>query len=118
MFTQYQLFAILVLKAFLKTDYRGVAQNLCDCGELRAAIELTEVPHFTTLHKASRRLLVKAPVRNLLTRNFDKYVFAGRISKMENLLFVTKQYCASPASRIALLAQRAESNVPVPVSIL
>jgi hypothetical protein len=32
-FTQHQLFAILALKTFLKTDYRGVVQFLADFGE-------------------------------------------------------------------------------------
>ncbi len=48
-FTQHQLFACLVLKEFLKTDYRGVVQVLQDCDSLRAAIELKCVPHFTTV---------------------------------------------------------------------
>ncbi len=48
-FTQHQLFACLVLKEFLKTDYRGLADILADCDSLRAAIELEHVPHFTTV---------------------------------------------------------------------
>ena len=56
-FTQPQLFACLVLKEFEKKDYRGLCALLLDCSDLRAAIELTVVPHFTTLQKASRRLL-------------------------------------------------------------
>jgi hypothetical protein len=73
-FTQYQLFAILVLKAFLKTDYRGVAKHLGDCPELAAAIELQKIPHFTTLHKASRRLLATAPVRDLLNETVRRHM--------------------------------------------
>jgi len=65
-FTQHQLFAVLVLKNFLKTDYRGVVKHLRDCGTLADAIELNKIPHFTTLQKASRRLLKAAPVRALL----------------------------------------------------
>ncbi len=65
-FTQHQLFAVLVFKAFLKTDYRGVVKHLRDCPELAAAIELEKIPHFTTVQKASRRLLMTAPVRALL----------------------------------------------------
>ena len=34
-FTQHQLFAILALKTFLKTDYRGVVAALADFTELR-----------------------------------------------------------------------------------
>lgn len=55
-FTQHQLFAGLVLKEFLKTDYRGVCQTLADCADLRDAIELTVVPHWTTRQKAADRL--------------------------------------------------------------
>jgi len=65
-FTQPQLFACLVLKEFEKKDYRGVCRLLEDCDDLRQAIGLRLVPHFTTLQKASRRLLKAAGVRRLL----------------------------------------------------
>ena len=56
-FTQPQLFACLVLKTFLRTDYRGIVAYLNGMTELRDAIGLKKVPHFTTLQKAARRLL-------------------------------------------------------------
>lgn len=65
-FTQHQLFAVLVLKNFLQTDYRGVVHLLDDCPELAGAIDLAQIPHFTTLQKASRRLLKAAPAKALL----------------------------------------------------
>ena len=65
-FTQHQLFAILALKEFERCDYRKVAALLQDCPELRQAIGLREVPHFTTLQKASRRMLASDNVRALL----------------------------------------------------
>jgi hypothetical protein len=65
-FTQHQLFACLALKAFFKTDYRGVAEMLADMPGLRDAIGLQSVPHFTTLQKAARRLLVSVPASRLL----------------------------------------------------
>ncbi|HMO16333.1 MAG TPA: transposase [Pirellulaceae bacterium] len=65
-FTQHQLFACLVLKSFLKTDYRGVVEHLSDCASLREAIGLTKVPHFTTLQKAARRLLKRRDVDHLI----------------------------------------------------
>jgi Transposase DDE domain len=65
-FTQHQLFACLVLKCFLKTDYRGIVAHLADCPSLLDAIELSSVPHFTTLQKAARRLLAAASARRLL----------------------------------------------------
>jgi hypothetical protein len=65
-FTQQQLFACLVLKSFLKTDYRGVTAHLADCASLRETLGLSVVPHYTTLQKAARRLLAIAPARQLL----------------------------------------------------
>ncbi len=69
-FTQPQLLACLVLKEFLKTDYRGLVNFLADCPSLRAAIELEHVPHFTTVQKAADRLLKKknAPTASLIRR--------------------------------------------------
>ncbi len=65
-FTQHQLFACLVLKNFLKTDYRGVTAHLQDCFSLQELLGLDHVPHFTTLQKAAQRLLLSAPVKKLL----------------------------------------------------
>src|SRR5580658_4009508 len=67
-FTQPQLFACLVLKEFEKKDYRGIAALLADCSDLRDAIGLRFVPHFTTLQKASVRLLKLRHVRPLVQR--------------------------------------------------
>jgi hypothetical protein len=58
-FTQAQLFAILALKTFLKTDYRGVVAFLDDFPELRADLGLAKVPHYSTLCYAEQRLLKK-----------------------------------------------------------
>jgi len=66
-FTQPQLFACLVLKTFYKTDYRGIVQILKDSAEVREAIDLERLPHYTTLHKASTRLLRTAVAEKLLT---------------------------------------------------
>jgi hypothetical protein len=55
-----------VLKCFLKTDYRGLVAHLADCPSLLEVLKLGAVPHYTTLQKASRRLLAAAPARRLL----------------------------------------------------
>src|SRR6186997_2638141 len=55
-FTQHQLFAVLALKTFFKTDYRGVVQLLTDFAELREELGLTKVPHYSTLCYAAGRL--------------------------------------------------------------
>ena len=65
-FTQPQLFACLVLKEFEKKDYRGIEQLLWDWPDVCQMLGLKTVPHFTTLQKASRRLLLLASVRRLL----------------------------------------------------
>lgn len=55
-YTQAQLFALLVLRQFLKTDYRGVVALAAEWGELRRAFRLAQVPHYSTLCCATRRL--------------------------------------------------------------
>ena len=55
-FTQAQLFAILVLRQFFKTDYRGVVQLLQDFADLRQVLGLKKVPHYSTLCYAEQRL--------------------------------------------------------------
>ena len=58
-FTQAQLFSILVLRQFFKTDYRGIVELLADWPKLQKALKLTKIPHFTTLQKAQQRLVKK-----------------------------------------------------------
>lgn len=58
-YTLHQLFAILVLRQFLKTDYRGIVQMLRDWSDLRSALELKQVPHYSTLCYAEQKLLKK-----------------------------------------------------------
>jgi hypothetical protein len=58
-YTQSQLFALLALKTFFKTDYRGVVALLQDFPELRRDLGLAEVPHYSTLCYAAKRLLKK-----------------------------------------------------------
>jgi hypothetical protein len=77
-FTQPQLFACLVLKEFQKKDYRGIEQLLCDCSDLRQAIGLKYVLHFTTLQKASRRLLRLPQVRRLLADTVRRILWRRR----------------------------------------
>jgi hypothetical protein len=67
-FTQHQLFACLVLKNFLKTDYRGLVELLAESPSLLELLEMRFTPHFTTVQKASRRLLTSPRARRLLER--------------------------------------------------
>ena len=73
-YTRPQLFACLVLKTFFKTDYRGITVLLQDLPDLAAVLGLQTIPHFTTLHKATRKLL-KLPVANsLLTATVRRFL--------------------------------------------
>ena len=63
--TQPQLFALLVLRQFLRTDYRGVVITVAEWSELRRALGLTKVPHPSTLAYASRRILADAEAGGL-----------------------------------------------------
>lgn len=65
-FTQWQLFACLVLKVHQQQDYRGVWQLLLDSAEMREAIGLATVPHWTTIQKTADRLLRSGEVQTLL----------------------------------------------------
>ena len=67
-FTQPQLFAILVLRQFHKTDYRGIVAILADNPTLCQDLSLNKVPHFTTLQKAEAKLLKDQQVAALLAQ--------------------------------------------------
>jgi len=66
-YTQAQLFAMLVLREFLRVDYRKLVACLEQWSDLREALELEQVPHYSTLCYAADRLLKKgAPGRSLM----------------------------------------------------
>ena len=67
-FTQPQLFALLAVKTFFKTDYRGLVQLLDDFAELRADLGLHKVPHYSTLCYAAQRLLKKGTLSSCSPR--------------------------------------------------
>lgn len=60
-YSQAQLFAMLVVKAYFKTDFRNVIGIFHDFAELRKAIKLKKVPHYSTLCYAEERLIKKGP---------------------------------------------------------
>lgn len=59
-FTQPQLFALLTLKQMLQLDYRGLVTLLAEWAEVRRALGLRKVPHYSTLCYAAHRLLAGA----------------------------------------------------------
>jgi hypothetical protein len=68
-FTQRQLLSCLILRAYLKTTYRGVLEVLAISAPLRHHLGFGDkLPHFTTLQKFSGRSRVVAIVQALLAR--------------------------------------------------
>lgn len=66
-FTQSQLMACLILRAYLKTTYRGAVDFLSGHGALRAALGMEDkLPHYTTLQKFSARSAVLAIADRIL----------------------------------------------------
>lgn len=58
-FTQHQLFAVLALRQFFRTDYHGICRLLEDLSDLRRVLGLDKMPHYSTLCYAEKRLLKK-----------------------------------------------------------
>jgi len=66
-FTQRQLMSCLILRAYLRTTYRGVLDVLAASAALRQRLGLTDkLPHYTTLQKFSARSQVLAIVQKVL----------------------------------------------------
>jgi len=55
-YTQHQLLTILLFKEYRKEDYRTVICNLEEMDRIRDTLELTSIPHFTTLQKFLGRI--------------------------------------------------------------
>ena len=55
-FTMRQHAAMASVRQFLKMDYRGFTTLLSEFAELRQALGLSKIPHYTTLQKAEQRL--------------------------------------------------------------
>src|SRR5262249_26025194 len=84
-YTQPQLFACLVLKVFLKTDYRSVTILLEEWSDLTDTLGLDRVPHWTTLQKACRRLLTLRRADRLLTHTVGRLL--GRRRRVQLAAF-------------------------------
>ena len=72
-FTQGQLMSCLVLKSYMRLDYRGVSQFLGDFKEIREILELEETPHYTTLQKASKRLIGHTNFKKLVDEILEAF---------------------------------------------
>jgi hypothetical protein len=58
-YTLAQLFALLVLRKFFRTDYRGVVALVAEWNELQEILGLTKIPDHSTLWHVEQKLLEK-----------------------------------------------------------
>lgn len=67
-FTQAQLMACLILRAYLKTTYRGVIEILETSGQLRRRLGLAQLPHYSTLKRFADRSATDRVIDAMLAR--------------------------------------------------
>ena len=80
-FTQRQLMACLILRAYLKTTYRGVLELLAVSPNLREALGFGDkLPHYTTLQKFSARSQVLA-IADAMIRTIGRAAGAPQFAK-------------------------------------
>ena len=63
-YTLAQLFALLVLRKFFRTDSRGVVTIVREWAELQEALGLAKVPDHSTLWHVEQKLLEKGGLEN------------------------------------------------------
>jgi hypothetical protein len=63
-YTLAQLFTMLILRKFFRTDYRGIVTIVKEWAELREVLGLDQVPDHSTLWYAEQKLLEKGASHN------------------------------------------------------
>lgn len=63
-YTLPQLFALLVLRKFFRTDFRGVVTIVKEWAELQKVLGLAKVPDHSTLWHVEQKLLEKGGLNN------------------------------------------------------
>jgi len=109
-FTQHQLVACLVLKEFFTTDYRGIEEILHDSSDFRRILELSEVPHFTTLQKAAHRLTKKDTLDKLIKQILEIAIENKIMKRKVNLSAVDGTVFESHHISTYFVKRRAKGN--------
>jgi hypothetical protein len=73
-FTQSQLMTCLILRAYLKSTYRGIVEILDASEKLRHTLGLTELPHYSTLKYFADRPGTLAIIDAMLTEVAKQFV--------------------------------------------
>lgn len=63
-YTLAQLFALLVLRKFFRTDYRGIVSIVREWAELQETLGLAKIPDHSTLWHVEQKLLEKGGLQN------------------------------------------------------
>ncbi|MCS7023052.1 MAG: transposase [Gemmataceae bacterium] len=71
-FTQPQLLACLVVRAYLQLTYRGMVELLRKSEKLRQALGLTQVPNYSTLQRFAERVVTPEMLERLLARLLER----------------------------------------------
>jgi len=88
-FTQRQLMACLILRAYLKTTYRGVLELLSVSPDLRKALGMQDkLPHYTTLQKFSARSRVLA-IADAMIRTIGRAAGGPKFAKISAAMDAT-----------------------------
>lgn len=82
-FTQPQLLACLVLRAYLKTTYRGVVEVLEVSDSLRARLGLGRLPHYSTLKRFADRSDVPAVIDRMLAEIVREFAPEPELAAMD-----------------------------------
>lgn len=88
-FTQTQLLTLLVLRAYLKTTYRGVIEFVEVSEELRKRIGLTSLPHYSTLKKFADRSSVLEIVDAMLLELVQRFAADEKEAAIDSTGFET-----------------------------
>ena len=82
-FTQPQLLACLVLRAYLKTTYRGVIEVLEVSDALRQRLGLERLPHYSTLKRFADRSDVLEIIDRMLAEIVKEFAPAPELAAMD-----------------------------------
>src|SRR5690606_11580629 len=82
-FTQPQLLACLVLRAYLKTTYRGVVEVLEVSDALRQRLGLERLPHYSTLKRFADRSDVLDIIDRMLAEIVKEFAPAPELAAMD-----------------------------------